>query len=73
MWKGYKSNLKCLKVWGCLVKVELLDPKKRKLSHKTNDCVFIGYAHNNTIYRFLVLKTEKQSIESKQYYRVKGC
>jgi hypothetical protein len=30
LWKGYKPNLKYLRVWGCLAKVMLPDPKKRK-------------------------------------------
>ena len=30
--KGYSSNLKYLKVWGCLTKIMLLEPKKRKIS-----------------------------------------
>ena len=29
-------------------------PKKVKIEHKTIDCIFIGYAHNNITYRFLV-------------------
>ena len=31
LWKGHAHNLKNLKVWGCLAKVMLLDPKKRKI------------------------------------------
>ena len=29
-------------------------PKNVKIGHKTIDCIFIGYAHNNTVYQFLV-------------------
>jgi hypothetical protein len=32
--------------------------KKRKLGPKTMDCVFLGYAHHSTAYRFLVIKSE---------------
>ena len=32
--------------------------KKRKLGPKIVDCVFLGYAHHNTFYRFLVIKSE---------------
>jgi hypothetical protein len=32
--------------------------KKRKLAPKTVDCVFLGYAHHSTAYRFLVIKSE---------------
>ena len=55
--KNYKPNLKYLKVQGCLTKVLLFEPKKRKLGSKTSDCMFVGYAEHNTAYRFLVLKS----------------
>ena len=29
-WKGHAPNLKYLKVWGCLARVMLPDPKKRE-------------------------------------------
>ena len=48
LWKGYAPDLKYLKVWGCLVKVLLPEPKKRKISPKTFVCMFIGYAFNST-------------------------
>jgi len=34
LWREYQPNLKYLRVWGCLAKVMLLDPKKRKISSK---------------------------------------
>ena len=58
LWKGYKPNLKYLRVWGCLAKVMLLDPKKRKIGSKTSDCLFIGYAEHSATYRFIVLKSD---------------
>ena len=39
-----KLNLEYLKVWGCLAKIMLPEPKKRKFGSQTCDCVFIGYA-----------------------------
>src|ERR1044072_4190668 len=47
LWKGYQPNLNYLKVWGCLAKVMLPDPKKRKIGSKTSDCMFIGYAYHS--------------------------
>ena len=64
-------NLKYLKVWGCLAKVMLPDPKKRKIGSKTYDCMFIGYASNNAAYRFLVLKNVV--LESKTIIEKKKC
>jgi hypothetical protein len=42
---------------GCLAKVNLLEQKKRELGPKTVDYAFLGYAHNITTYRFLVIKS----------------
>jgi len=58
LWRGYQPNLKYLKVWGCLAKVMLPEPTKRKLGSKTSNCMFIGYAQNSVAYRFLVLKSD---------------
>ena len=54
MWKGRVPSYKFFRVWGCLAKVAIPQPKKVKIRPKTVDCIFIGYAHNNNAYRFLV-------------------
>jgi hypothetical protein len=41
-----------------LAKVNVPINKKRKLGLKTMDCVFLGYSHHSTAYRFLVIKSE---------------
>ena len=56
LWKGQRPSYKYLKVWGCLSKVAVPIPKKVKIGPKTVDCVFIGYAHNSSAYRFLIHK-----------------
>ena len=43
-WKGRKSNVSFLRTWGCLAKVNIPAPKKRKLGPKIVNCVFLGYA-----------------------------
>ena len=53
--KGFQPNLKYLRVWGCLAKVMLPDPKKRKIGSKTSGCLFLGYAEHSDAYRFLAL------------------
>ena len=58
MWNGRKPSLSCLRTWGCLAKVNMTVPKKRKLGPKTVDCVFIGYAQRSITYRFLVVKSK---------------
>ncbi|CAA0819557.1 Uncharacterized mitochondrial protein AtMg00710, partial [Striga hermonthica] len=60
MWKDRKSSFKYLKVWGCLAKVSVPEPKQMRIGPKTVDCVFIGYAYNSTVYRLLVHKSENQ-------------
>ena len=57
-WENHRPNSKYLKVWGCLAKVLLPEPKKRKIGSKTTDCLFIGYAKYSATYRFLALKSD---------------
>ncbi|TQE08632.1 hypothetical protein C1H46_005724 [Malus baccata] len=58
MWKGRLPTYKTLKVWGCLVKVQVPLPNRQKLGPKTVDCIFIGHANNSSAYGFLVHKSE---------------
>jgi hypothetical protein len=57
-WFRRKHSLSYLRTWGSLTNVNVPINKKRKLSHKTMDCVFLGYAHHSIAYRFLVIKSE---------------
>jgi hypothetical protein len=61
-WEGRKPNLSFLRTWGCLAKVSIPLPKKRKLGPKTVDCVFLGYARHSTAYRFYVVKSETDEV-----------
>ena len=45
-------------MWGCLAKVAVPTPKRIKIGSKSVDCVFIGYAHNSSTYRFLIHKSD---------------
>ena len=58
LWKGRMPSYQFLKVWGCLAKVAVPNPKKVKIGPKIIDCVFIGYAHNSSAYRFLIHKSD---------------
>nr|CAE01581.2 OSJNBa0068L06.7 [Oryza sativa Japonica Group] len=58
IWIGRKPSLSYLRTWGCLAKFNVPITKKRKLGPKTVDCVFLGYAHHNIAYRFLIVKSE---------------
>ncbi|PHU21498.1 hypothetical protein BC332_06605 [Capsicum chinense] len=61
-WKRRKPNLKYLKVWGCLAKVQVPMPKRVKIGPKTMDCIFIGYAKSSKVCRFLVHKSKHPDI-----------
>ena len=58
LWKGKMPSYQFLKVWGCLAKVAVPNLKRIKIGSKSVDCVFIGYAHNSSAYRFLIHKSD---------------
>lgn len=53
LWKEFAPNLKFLKVWGCLTKIDLPDFRWVNVGSKTFDTAFIGYAQNSVAYRFM--------------------
>ena len=61
-WKGRTPNIQFFKVWDCLTKVSIPEPKKRKIDPKTVDAIFIRYALNSNINRFLVVNSEISEI-----------
>ena len=62
IWKQRKPNFSHLKVWGCLAKVKIPEPKRKKIGPKTVDAIFIGYASNSNANRFLVIHSEVNDI-----------
>ncbi|GJR78406.1 retrovirus-related pol polyprotein from transposon TNT 1-94 [Tanacetum coccineum] len=48
LWMRRKPSYQYLRVWGCLAKVDVPTPKAQKIGPKSVDCIFIGYAKNNT-------------------------
>ena len=61
-WKRRAPNLSFLRVWGCLAKVVIPEPKRKKIGPKTVDAIFLGYAHHSSSYRFLVTNSEISEI-----------
>jgi len=61
-WKGRKPSLYYLRTWGCLAMVSIPVNKKCKLGPKTIDCIFLGYAHHSTAYKFLAIKFEASDV-----------
>ncbi|CAL5400680.1 unnamed protein product [Camellia sinensis] len=62
IWRKRVPNLKMLRVWGCLAKVAIPEPKRKKIGPKTVDTVFLGYAQNSSANRFLVINFEISEI-----------
>ena len=62
-WVGRKPSLSYLRTWGCLAKVNIPIPKKRKLGPKIVDCVFLGYAFHSIGYRFMVVNSEVSDMD----------
>jgi hypothetical protein len=58
VWIERKPSFCYLCTWGCLAKVNVPIPKKRKLGPKIVDCVSLRYAQWSIDYRFLVVKSE---------------
>ena len=56
--KGVSLSWNISKCEGCLAKVMLPEPKRRKLGSRTCDYVLIGYACNSSCYRFLIIKSD---------------
>ena len=70
LWKGYAPNIGYLKVWGCLAKLLLPEPKKINLGPKTFDAASIRYAEN--AYRFLIIKSENGLVEVNSIIEIKN-
>lgn len=58
LWKGLQPSYKYLKMWGCLAKVRIPNPKHVRIGPKIIDYIFIGYANNSSVYQILVHKLE---------------
>ncbi|GJR43951.1 zinc finger, CCHC-type containing protein [Tanacetum coccineum] len=56
LWYKKRPNLPFLWVWGCRAVVRLSDTKRKTLSEKGIDCIFVGYAEHSKSYRFYVIE-----------------
>ena len=57
---------------GCLTKILLPEPKRKKLGPKTFDCMFIGYAHHSASYRFLVTRSDNNVMKVNTIVKTKN-
>jgi hypothetical protein len=60
----YSPRLNYFRVWGCLAKVKISEPKRKKIGSKTVDAIFVGYPLNSNTYRFLVFKYDISEISN---------
>ena len=49
-------------MWGYLAKMVVTTLKKMKICPQMMNCIFIGNAHNNNAYRFLVYESKNPNI-----------
>jgi len=70
-WKGRTLNIQFFKVWDCLTKVSILEPKKRKIVPKTVDTIFIGYVLDSKINRFPVVNSEISKISNNTIIKIR--
>ncbi|RVW74359.1 Retrovirus-related Pol polyprotein from transposon TNT 1-94 [Vitis vinifera] len=52
LWKGWKSSLRHLCIWGCSFEVRIYNPQEKKLDPRTISGYFIGYAEKSKGYIF---------------------
>ncbi|RVW67331.1 Retrovirus-related Pol polyprotein from transposon TNT 1-94 [Vitis vinifera] len=52
LWKGWKSSLRHICIWGCPSEVRVYNPQEKKLDPRTFSAYFIGYAEGSKGYRF---------------------
>ena len=52
LWKGWKSSLRHVHVWGCPAEVRVYNPQEKGLDPRTVSGYFIGYAEKSKGYSF---------------------
>ena len=65
LFKGWKSSLRHIRVWGCPSEVRVYNPHERKLDPKTISGYFIGYAEKSKGYRFYCPSHSTRIVESR--------
>lgn len=64
-------QLDYFKVWAYLAKIKIIDPRTRKISSKILDTVFVGYALDINVERFLVINSKVSEIARNDIIEVK--
>ena len=64
LWRGRKTSLRHLHVWGCATEIRYYNPQEKKLDAKTINGYFIGYPEKSKGFRFYSLNHTTRIIES---------
>lgn len=65
LFKGFKTNLGDMCIWGYLYKVRVYNPQQKKLDPRTISGYFIGYAKKSKGYRFYCPSHKTRMMESR--------
>ena len=65
LWKGWKSILRHMRVWGCPSEVRIYNPQEKKLDPRTISGYFIGYAERSKGYKFYFPSHSTRIVESR--------
>ena len=65
LFKGWKPNLRHIRVWGCLPEVRIYNLQENKLDPRTISGYFIGYAKKSNDYRFYCPSYDTRIVESR--------
>ena len=65
LWKGWKSSLRHIRVWGCPFEVRIYNLQEKKLDPRTISEYFIGYTERSKGYIFYCPSNSTRIVESR--------
>ena len=65
LWKGWKSSLRHIRIWGCPSEVRVYNPQEKKLDSMTISAYFIGYVERSKGYKFYCPSHSTRIVESR--------